>query len=173
MAGGTVAVVRTLRSLAALLGVCLVTVACTSLSPSKERASEVYVTIVQWFAEQQPADQPLKVFVEPRGEGSSISVDVQAEVITALEDVATVRFIDARDEALEDFGDGVLVVRDRGILLAFDPVPNDVDDVAVEVNQYLDDALVRTFRFELSRVGDQWRVDEHTFVDEPITVEEP
>ena len=133
----------------------------------------MYVTIVEWFVAEFPADPPLKGFVEPRGEGSSISVDVQADVITAVEDVATVRFIDARDEALEDTGEGVMVVRDGGILLAFDPVPKDVSEVAVEVDQYLDDALVRTYRFELSRVGEAWQIDESTFVDEPIIVEEP
>ncbi len=164
---------RTLRSIAALLGLSLLVGACTSLSPSKERASDVYVTLIEWFAEQHTAEPPLKVFVEPRGEGSSISVDVQAEVITAVEDVATVRFIDVRDEALEDLGEGVLVVRDNGILLAFDPVPKDTADLELEVDQYLDGSLVRTYRFEMSRTGDQWQVDEHTFADELITVEEP
>jgi len=147
--------------------------ACTTLSPSKERASDVYVTIVEWFAAQQLAEPPLRVFVEPRGEGSSISVDVQAEVITAVEDVATVRFIDVRDEALDDLGDGVVVVRDEGILLAFGPVPKDTADLALEVDQYLGGSLVRTYRFEMSRRGEQWHVDEHTFVDEVITVEQP
>jgi hypothetical protein len=165
--------VRTLRSIAALLGLCTLVGACTTLSPSKERASEVYVTIVEWFAAQSRADPPLRVFVEPRGEGSSISVDVQADVITAVEEVASVRFIDARDEALEDLGDEVVVVRDNGILLALDPVPKDKAALVVEVDEYLDGSRVRTHRFEMSRRNDRWQVDKHTFLDGVIMVAEP
>lgn len=147
------------------------TVACTDLSPSKERASDVYVTIIRWFAEQRAGDTPLKVFVEPRGEGSSINVDVQAEVVTAVEDVAAVRFIDARDEALEDNGEGLLVVREDGVLIAFGPVPNDAADVTLEVDQYVDDTTVRTIRFALSRSGSKWVIAGETARDETITLD--
>jgi hypothetical protein len=147
------------------------TVSCTNLSPSKERASDVYAVVIRWFAEQRTGDPPLKVFVEPRGEGSSINVDVQAEVVTAVEDVAAVRFIDARDEALEDNGQGVLVVRDDGILVAFGPVPNDAADVALELDQYVDETTVRTFRFALSRSGEQWVIAGETSRDETITLD--
>ncbi|MDP2292295.1 MAG: hypothetical protein Q8M22_13985 [Actinomycetota bacterium] len=164
---------RVARPLALIVGLSCVTAACTDLSPSKERASDVYATIIRSFADDSEADPPLKVFVEPRGEGSSINVDVQAEVITAVEDVAEVRFIDARDEALEDTGDGVLVVRDGGILLAFGPVPNDAADVTVEVDQYLDGTSVRTHRFVMRRSGDVWLIDGSSSVDETVTPDEP
>ena len=159
---------RTPRSIAVLLGLCALVASCTDLSPSKERASDVYVAVIRWFAAEQQADEPVKVFVEPRGEGSSINLDVQAEVVTAVEDVAQVRFIDGRDEALEDLGDGVLTVRDGGILLAFGPVPNDAADVDVEVDQYVDETMVRTYRFVLRRDGEQWVVAGHTATDEVI-----
>lgn len=156
-----------------MLGLLTLANACTSLSPSKERASDVYVTVIRWFVDQSDAEPPMKVFVEPLGEGSSINVDVQAEVITAVEPDATVRFIDARDEALDDTGDGTFVVRDDGLLLAFGPVPNDAADLSLQVDQYLSDTLVRTHHFELSRVNGDWQVNDHTMVDEVITVDEP
>ncbi len=164
---------RVARPIAVLVGLCCFAAACTDLSPSKERASEVYATIIRSFAEDSDGEPPLKVFIEPRGEGSSINVDVQAEVITAVEDVAEVRFIDARDEALEDTGDGVLVVRDGGILLAFGPVPNDAADVTVEVDQYLDGTSVRTHRFVMRRSGEVWLMDGSSSVDETITPDQP
>lgn len=151
-----------------VLGICLLLPACTTLSPGKERASEVYAAIVEWFASAAATGEPLKVFIEPRGEGSSISVDVQAELISSVEEMATVRFIDARDEALEEGEDGTPIVRDDGILLAFDPVPTDAAVVSVEVDQYLDETNVRVHRFELSKVAGGWTVDSYSYADEAI-----
>lgn len=159
---------RAIRSVAVVLGFCLMLPACTSLSPGKERASEVYAAIVEWFASSAVTEQPLKVFIEPRGEGASISVDVQAELVSSVEKTATVRFIDTRDEALEENEDGVPVVRDDGILLAFDPVPTDAAVVAVEVAQYVDEETVRVHQFELSKAADGWTVDSYSYVDEAI-----
>ena len=156
-----------------LVGLLAVAVSCTDLSPSKERASDVYVTVIRWFVEHNSGEVPLKVFVEPRGEGSSINVDVQAEVVTAVEDVASVRFIDARDEALVDNGEGVLVVRDDGVLIAFGPVPNDAADVTLELDQYVDETTVRTFRFALRRSGGQWVIAGETSHEEDITLDGP
>jgi hypothetical protein len=164
--------------IAAVVGLGVMGSACTELSPSKERASDVYATVIRWFADHvdgpdaPPRDEPMKVFVEPRGEGSSINVDVQAEVVTAVEDVATVRFIDGRDEALETTEEGVTVVRDNGILIAFGPVPNDATDVTLELDQYLDETTVRTYRFALTRTGEVWKIQSQTSIDEPVTPDE-
>ena len=178
MAGGTVRSVRFAPLVAAVCGLGVVGAGCTDLSPSKERASDVYATVIRWFVDnadtrEPPSDEePMKVFVEPRGEGSSINVDVQAEVVTAVEDVATVRFIDGRDEALETTEDGATVVRDGGILIACGPVPNDATDVTLELDQYLDETTVRTYRFALTRSGDVWKIQSQTSIDEPITPDE-
>ncbi len=171
-ADGTVIPVRAVRCIALLLGLGWLVASCTNLSPSKARASDVYATIVRSFA-TQPADDPLlKVFVEPRGEGSSISVDVQADVVTAVADVAVVRFIDARSEALEADDAGVLAVRDGGILLAFGPVPNDAADVVVEVDQYISDTSLATHRFVVRSSGEKWVIDDVSVTYEVITPDE-
>ena len=101
---------RAARSIAVLVGICWFAAGCTNLSTSKKRASDVFATIIRSFADQPEGDPAMKIYVEPRGEGSSISVDVQADVVTAVEDVADVRFIDARSEALEENDAGELVV---------------------------------------------------------------
>jgi hypothetical protein len=165
--------VRAARSLAVLVGVCWFAAGCTNLSPSKERASDVYATIIRSFATQPEGDPLLKVYVEPRGEGSSISVDVQAEVVTAVEDVADVRFIDARSEALEETEAGEFLVRDDGLLLAFGPVPNDAVDVVVEVDQYVDETNLATHRFVMHRKGEEWIIDDTSVTYESITPDEP
>ncbi len=114
----------------------------------------------------------MKIYVEPRGEGSSISVDVQADVVTAVEDVADVRFIDARSEALEENDAGELVVRSGGVLLAFGPVPNDATDVVVEVDQYVDETNLATHRFVMHRNGDEWIIDDASVTYETVTPDE-
>ncbi len=164
---------RAARYIAVLVGLFSFVAGCTSLSPSKARASDVYATIIRSFATQAEHEPPLKVFVETRGEGSSISVDVQAEVVTAVEAVAEVRFIDARSEALEESEPGIFVVRDDGILLAFGPVPNDASDLVVEVDQYIKDTLLAAHRFVMRSSGDEWTIDDASVTYEPITPDEP
>lgn len=164
---------RAVRIIAVLVGVCWFAAGCTELSPSKERASDVYATIIHSFATQPEGDPKLNAYVEPRGEGSSISVDVQAELVTSVEDVADVRFIDARSEALEETDAGEMVVRDGGILLAFGPVPNDATDVIVEVDQYIDETNLATHRFVMHRKGDEWTIDNSSVTYETITPDEP
>ena len=95
-------------------------------------------------------------------------MDVQAELVSSVEKTATVRFIDTRDEAPEENEAGMPVVRDDGILLAFDPVPTDAAVVAVEVAQYVDEETVRVHQFELSKAADGWTVDSYSYVDEAI-----
>jgi hypothetical protein len=165
--------VRSARIFAVLVGVCWLAASCTNLSPSKERASDVYATIIRSFATQPKGEPSLKVYVEPRGEGSAISVDVQADVVTAVEDVADVRFIDARSEALQENEAAETVVRDGGILLAFGPVPNDATDVVVEVDQYIDETNLATHRFVMHRKGDEWIIDDTSVTYETITPDEP
>ncbi|MDP9464593.1 MAG: hypothetical protein M3P52_08220, partial [Actinomycetota bacterium] len=98
--------------------------ACSAPSPASPevRAGAVYDVIVRWFAKTTTNDpDPLPVFIEPRGVGASIQLDVQAELIKSTQDVATVRFIDSRDEALVTNDDGTVVVADGGILIRLAP----------------------------------------------------
>src|SRR4051812_45602431 len=58
--------------------------ACSSGSAASPevRASAVYDSIVRWFAKSSATDpEPLPVFIESRGEGASIQLDVQADLI--------------------------------------------------------------------------------------------
>ena len=77
---------------------------------------------------------PLPVFIEPRGEGATIHLDVQAELIKSTKDVATVRFIDSRDEALITNDDGTVVVADGGILIRLAPVVEEGEKVRLDVD---------------------------------------
>ena len=125
------------------------------------RAGAVYDSIVRWFAQSSADDPvPLPVFIEPRGEGASIQLDVQAELIKSTKDIATVRFIDSRDEALVTNDDGTVVVADGGILIRLAPVVEEGQQVRIDVDVHEHDEQFRTMQFNLDHVADQWVIHE-------------
>jgi hypothetical protein len=135
---------------------------CSSDSPddSHVRAEAVYASVVRWFAQRDASDpDPLPVFIEPRGEGASIQLDVQAKVVDTTKDVAAVRFIDARDEALVTNEDGVTVVADDGVLIRLDPVVEEGNSVKLDVDVHDRDDHFVTYEFDLSRRADTWNID--------------
>jgi len=139
------------------------TAACSSPSPENPqvRAGAVYDTIVRWFADKSTTDpDPLPVFVEPRGEGASIGLDVQAELIKSTQDVANVKFIDSRDEALITNDDGTVVVADDGVLLRFAPVVEKGDKVRLDIDVHDHDDHFKTLQFDLDQVNDKWVIDQ-------------
>jgi hypothetical protein len=133
--------------------------ACSSPSPENPqvRAGAVYDTIVRWFADKSTSDpDPLPVYVEPRGEGASIGLDVQAELIKSTQDVANVKFIDSRDEALITNKDGTVVVANDGVLLRLAPVVEKGDKVRLDIDVHDHDDQFKTLQFDLDQVNDKW-----------------
>jgi hypothetical protein len=146
-----------------LAAIVSLTATCSAPSPENPevRAGAVYDTIVRWFAAESTTDpDPLPVFIEARGEGASIQLDVQAELIKSTNDVATVRFIDSRDEALVTNDDGTVVVADGGILIRLAPVVEEGKKVRIDVDLHEKDEEFRTMQFNLSLVNDQWVIDQ-------------
>jgi hypothetical protein len=153
----------------------LVVAACSTFgdarSEEQDRAAQVYEAVVRWFILAASSDDKPVVFVEPRGEGSVIGLSVQSELIRAVDDVADVRFIDARDEALEEDDEGQLHVRDGGLLLRFGPVPETGTPVDVDVDRFVrsegedQEVVYESLRFTVEDEGESWGV-----VDEPESV---
>lgn len=151
------AVIRTapLLAVVGLLGACD---SGGSTPSTKERAVDVYDAVVRWLAGADGTDpDPLPVFVEPRGEGTSIDLDVQAGILDATEDVATVTFIDSREEALVDV-DGVLVAADDGIFVRLGPVDDEGDHVELDIDLHERDDEFVGLRFVLEQSEGHWQV---------------
>jgi hypothetical protein len=145
----------------ALVLITVIPAACSSNSPndSKARAEGVYESVVRWFAQRSSTDpDPLPVFIEPRGEGTSINLDVQAQVVQATHDVATVRFIDSRDEALVTKDDGTVVVANDGVLLRLDPVADKGNPIRLDVDVHDQDDTFTTMEFDLQKSHDVWSI---------------
>jgi hypothetical protein len=138
----------------------LAAVGCHSSSSSEVRAGQAYEAVIRWLAQDSTSDpEPLPVFVESRGEGAAISLDVQAEVVGDAKDVADVHFIDDRGEALTKADDGELVVRDEGVLIRLGPVVEDGDRITLEVDRWVKNDVFSTMELLLHRSGDEWTVE--------------
>ncbi|MEY2446241.1 MAG: hypothetical protein QOE00_2821 [Ilumatobacteraceae bacterium] len=146
-----------------LAAILLISASCSgpSATTPEARAGAVYDSIVRWFAEKSATDpDPLPVFIEPRGEGASIRLDVQAELVASTKNVATVRFIDARQEALVTKADGTVVVANDGVLLRLAPVVENGNKVQLDVDVHDHDEQFRTMQFDLTLVSDRWVIDQ-------------
>jgi hypothetical protein len=131
-----------------------------SVDEDDRRSAAVFEAVVRWLAAAEPGDpSPLPVFVEPRGEQASIPLPVQAELISATSDVAVVRFIDAREEALVDTSDGGASVKGDGLLVGLGPVPEHGSAVAVDVDVLRTGKASTTLRFQVHVADGSWSVD--------------
>ncbi len=151
-----------------LAAIVLILASCSAPSAAapEARAEAIYDAVVRWFADQSTTDpDPLPVFSEPRGEGASIRLDVQAQLVKSTKDIATVRFIDSRDEALVTKDDGTVVVADDGVLLRLAPVVEQGDQVQLDVDVHDHDEQFLTMKFNLRLVGEAWVIDQP-----PVTV---
>ena len=84
---------------------------------------------------------------------------MQAELVKSTQDIATVRFIDSRDEALVTNADGTVVVADGGMLLRLAPVIEEGKKVRIDVDVHNHDQQFRTLQFVLDFVSDQWQIE--------------
>lgn len=131
------------RLLALMVGSTLAVAGCAGSEPDAVRAGEVYDAVVRWFADARDDDpEPLVIHVE-RWDDGPLDLAVQAEVVASTAQLATVRFIDTRDEALE-WIDDVPTVRHEGLLVRFGPAPERGRQVRIFVDRWVDvDQFVR------------------------------
>lgn len=137
------------------------TCATGSTSGSEVRAGAVYEGIIRWFAQRDDADpDPLAVFIEPRGEGASIELEVQTGLISSTADVAEVRFIDSLDEALITDSSGSRSVVDDGVLIRLAPVVERGSRIRLQVDVHEVDDNFEVLQLDLELVGERWVVAE-------------
>ena len=128
------------------------------------RLVEIYAATIQAvathsrpdLAEQESID---KVVYLASREGVTIDINVQAGIVVELEDWATIRFIDAIEEAIET-GEPDAPVRDDGVLLGLGSIPEGVASVSVSADRYEGDSHLTVFDVELARRAGEWSVVE-------------
>jgi hypothetical protein len=96
------------------------------------------------------------VYVAAR-EGVDIALDVQIGVVVALDEWATIRFIDEFEEAI--VGDeSEQQVRDGGVLVQLGAVPEGVTTVELGADRYERADHLLSFELSLQRRGGEWSV---------------
>ncbi len=134
-----------------VVGAVALTAACGSDDSADEPATvstdAALTALVQWTVEADrpptTAGEELPVVYITAASGDTIDAAVQASVVAATADDATVRFADDRSEAIDDGTDDQLV-HDDGVLLVVGELPQGAapPDVTVERYRSLDDASV-------------------------------
>ena len=96
------------------------------------------------------------MFVATRSE-EPIDIDVQVEVVGALDPRIFVRFIDDRTEAVAEDSDNQ-PVRDEGILVGLGAVPQASDSVKVYADRYRNSDDVEAWNVTVRRTDDSWEL---------------
>jgi hypothetical protein len=145
------------RLLALMVGAMLAITSCTGSEPQAVRAGEVYDAVVQWFAAARSDDpEPIALYVE-RWDDGPVDLATQAEVVASTTEVALVRFIDARDEAIE-WIDDVAQVRNEGVLVRFGPLTGQGRAVTVIIDRWTEGDLFERWTMAVVQQGTVWQV---------------
>ena len=139
----------------------IVLIGCSGdTSTHDESVAEIYATAIQWLLDDgdvAAGTTDVRVFIEASGD-EPIPLEVQAGVVNRLEDSMAVRFIDARDEAIDTSEPGD-PVREDGFLIGLGPI-TDTERVPVGLyaDRYRDVRDIVAYELALDRRGGDWQV---------------
>jgi hypothetical protein len=131
-------------------------------SPNEKRTIAIYSAVIRAVvtrAATTPTTSATRtVFVLAADSRAPISLEVQAGIVQTLHQVATIRFIDQRSEAI-DAADPRRPVHEGGVLVTLGEVPSGRNDVTVEVQRYERVDTSATYLTKLHRTGSTWTTD--------------
>jgi len=137
--------------------------ACSSSDTQARHRREtgVYVAIVQSLLGDVPATAPAAlVYVSPVDDAASVPLEVQASVIKKLAPRIDAKFVDSRQQAVDDSLQDVPVL-DDGVLLVVPKVPASAETFDLRVERYrarADRALVHVELSDTESNASTWVV---------------
>lgn len=134
----------------------------TGKANPNDRPVEVYTATIKAVAENSglsPTDvQPkVTVYVAERDE-VTINAEVQVGVVLALDDWATIRFIDDVNEAI-DTSVPDQPVKGEGLLIGLGPISSGEATARVYADLYLSERETRVYDVSLIRRMGEWQLD--------------
>jgi len=96
------------------------------------------------------------VFVVADDERSPTPLEVQADIVEELHELATIRFVDQRVEAIDDSSPN-RPVNDNGILITLGKIPSGASTVTVKAGRYFNATDTVAYRVTLKRTNAQWK----------------
>lgn len=125
-------------------------------SPDAADDAAVYTAVIRAVAPGTATAMPKVVFVELEG-GAELSLEDQAAVVNAFPAPITVRFIDDRDEAIDDKLPQSHVRRD-GVLVRLRPTESTDAGVSVQVTRYVARGDEQRLCVQLTEAKETWTV---------------
>jgi hypothetical protein len=137
----------------------VVLTACTGGgSKTSDRRADIYSAVIRTIVadtSHPKISSGTSVFVAAADERSPIDLEVQADIVAELHELATIRFVDHRVEAIDDSKPN-RPVKDNGVLITLGKIPSGANTVTVNASRYLNATNTIAYRVTLKRTKTQW-----------------
>lgn len=145
------------RATAGILFAALTITACGGNAdddPDRDDA-RLYTAVLRAVAPGDATGMPKTIYVELAGD-AELTIEDQALVVNAFRSPTTVRFVDERDEAIDDVPQPH--VRRDGVLVTLSSAKATDDGATVTATRYVNAADERTLCVDLQHQGQAWTV---------------
>jgi hypothetical protein len=140
--------------------VAVVLTACAGAgSDTSDRRADIYAAVIRAVladTSHPKISSDASVFVVAAQERSPIPLEVQADIVAELHELATIRFVDHRVEAIDD-SNPHRPVKNNGLLITLGKIPSPANTVTVNASRYLNAANTIAYRVTLKRTKTQWK----------------
>jgi hypothetical protein len=96
------------------------------------------------------------VFVVAADERSPLPLEVQADIVAELHELATIRFVDHRVEAIDE-SSAIKPVNDDGVLITLGKISRAANTAMVNAGRYLDATETAAYRVTVERTNAHWK----------------
>lgn len=146
----------TARVVLALILVGLGSWSCGDSSPATASEAEIYAVVVRTLVPPENDEETVTRDVFVGREDDSVPLDVQAEVLQELSEYEHIRFVDERNEAIDD--DPPMPVHNDGVYVEVRSLNQGSQTAYVRVLRYIDENDQAEVELDLERVGGVWSV---------------
>ena len=148
------------RTLVLTATVAVVLTACASGgSNTSDRPAAIYSAVIREVlvdTSHPKISSDTNVFVVAARERSPITLEVQADIVAELHELATIRFVDHRVEATDDSKPN-RPVKNNGLLITLGKIPSAANTVTVNAGRYLNTTNTTAYRVTLKHTKTQWK----------------
>lgn len=148
------------RTLVLTATLAVVLTACTGGgSNTSDRRADIYSAVIRTIladTSHPTISSDTSVFVGAAHERSPINLEVQADIVAELHELATIRFVDRRVEAIDNSKPN-RPVKDNGLLITLGKIPSAANTVTVNAGRYLNATNTIAYRVTLKRTKTQWK----------------
>jgi hypothetical protein len=148
------------RTFVLAASVVAVMTACTGGgSNTSDRPAAIYSAVIRAVladTSHPKISSDTSVFVVAAHERAPIPFEVQADIVAELHELATIRFVDHRVEAIDD-SSPTRPVNDNGILITLGKIPSRANTVTVKAGRYLNATDTVAYRVTVKRTNAHWK----------------